>query len=95
MSDPPSSQRMHAVVRGRVQGVCFRAHTVDEAERLGLVGWVRNRTDRTVEVEAEGEEGALQALLRFLRQGPPSARVDGVDVEWREALGTEREFRYR
>jgi len=51
---PAKSRRLHAVVRGSVQGVGFRATTFDEARRLGLAGWVRNRVDGTVEVLAEG-----------------------------------------
>jgi acylphosphatase len=74
--------RVHALVAGLVQGVAFRAYTVDEARRLGLKGWVRNLPDGRVESEAEGERSALEALLAFLRRGPPAARVDGVQVTW-------------
>jgi acylphosphatase len=54
----------HAIVHGLVQGVFFRASTRDEAARLGLGGWVRNRDDGTVEVHAVGEENALRTLGR-------------------------------
>jgi acylphosphatase len=74
--------RLHVVVRGTVQGVAFRAYTVDEARRLGVAGWVRNLPDGGVEAEAEGERAALEALLAFCRRGPPAARVEGVDVAW-------------
>jgi acylphosphatase len=90
-----TTRRIHAVVRGRVQGVCFRAYTEEEAERIGVRGWVRNRMDGSVEVEAEGTEAELAALQRFLAQGPPSARVESVAIEEREPLGTETGFRIR
>jgi acylphosphatase len=79
--------RLHLVVSGRVQGVAFRAYTVDEARRLGLAGWVRNLPDGRVEAEAEGERPALEALLAFCRRGPPAARVEGVEVEWKAFRG--------
>ncbi len=78
--------RVHLLVSGRVQGVAFRAYTVDEAERLGVSGWVRNLSDGRVEVLAEGERGALEALVRFCQRGPPAARVDGVEIAW-DAFG--------
>jgi acylphosphatase len=79
--------RLHLVVSGRVQGVAFRACTVDEARRLRLAGWVRNLPDGRVEAEAEGERPALEALLAFCRRGPPAAQVDDVEVEWRGYRG--------
>lgn len=76
--------RQHRVVRmlisGRVQGVCFRAYTRDEARRLGLKGWVRNLPDGRVEVLAQGDPDTLKALESFCRQGPPYARVTFVEV---------------
>ena len=70
-------------MRGRVQGIYFRDFTRDHAQRLGLVGWVRNLPDgRTVEVLAEGSRSALEQLLVHLHQGPPGAYVACVDVEW-------------
>lgn len=74
--------RVHLVVSGRVQGVFFRGATVDEARRLGVAGWVRNLPDGRVEVLAEGERGALEALVAFCRRGPPAARVDDVEATW-------------
>jgi acylphosphatase len=71
--------RRRFIVRGRVQGVFFRAATVEQARALGLGGYVRNRADGTVEVEAEGAEQALEALERWLWRGPPLARVDAVE----------------
>lgn len=81
------------VVRGRVQGVFFRASTQREARRLGLVGWVANRADGAVELCAEGEEGALQELVAWAHHGPSGARVDEVDVQWRGFGGDHSDFR--
>jgi acylphosphatase len=75
-------KRLHATVRGRVQGVGFRAFAAREALRLGLVGWVRNAPDGTVAVLAQGPADAVDAFLAWLRRGPPSARVTRVEAEW-------------
>jgi acylphosphatase len=75
-------KRAGAVVRGRVQGVGFRAATHEVGRRLGLAGWVRNRPDGTVEVRAQGDEEALGRLHDFLRQGPRMAHVTNVDWFW-------------
>jgi len=70
--------RIHAVISGRVQGVYFRASTVDEARQLGLCGWVRNRSDGKVETEIQGDESEVRRLLNWLHKGPPMAAVSGV-----------------
>ncbi len=85
-------QQLHAIVRGRVQGVNFRHSTVTQASRLGLLGWVRNQPDGSVEVLAEGPRPVLEELLAFLRHGPPSARVSGVDPVWQPATQSYRQF---
>ncbi len=66
-------------VRGRVQGVGFRWHTVQRARDLGLRGRVWNNADGSVEVHAGGARDDLVALARWLAEGPPAARVVGVD----------------
>jgi acylphosphatase len=81
-----------ARVRGQVQGVGFRYSACREADRLGLTGWVRNTPRREVELWAEGPPESLASFLRWLRRGPPRARVEGVDVENKTALGTYRVF---
>lgn len=78
-------QRLHAVVQGRVQAVGFRAFVEDEAQSLGLRGWVRNRPDGTVECVAEGSRAALDRLVAALREGPPLARVESVEATFQEA----------
>jgi acylphosphatase len=67
-------------IHGRVQGVFYRAWAVGEARSLGLTGWVRNRGDGSVELEAWGDDEALDALLVRCRQGPPEARVERIDA---------------
>ena len=68
-------------VYGRVQGVGYRAACADVAIELGVRGWVRNRTDGTVEVMARGTAGQLEALRNWMASGPPAAHVLRVDVE--------------
>ncbi len=85
----------HAVVRGRVQGVGFRMHTQREAQRLRLRGYVRNLPDGSVEVEAGGPSDAIDALLEWLRRGPPSARVESLHWDWAPAGTLELPFSVR
>lgn len=95
MGTVTGQQRLHAIVHGRVQGVGFRATTLDEARRLSLAGWVRNLRDGTVEVLAEGEEARLKLLSAYLHRGPPGARVAQVVEEWQAAAGAPMPFQYR
>ncbi|MEA2318868.1 MAG: acylphosphatase [Solirubrobacteraceae bacterium] len=69
------------VVHGSVQGVFFRDTTRRHAESRGVAGWVRNRSDGTVEAHFEGEPDAVDALVGFTREGPRGAEVKGVDVD--------------
>ena len=84
-SDEPV--RLHAIVHGRVQGVNFRASTVQRASMLGIQGWVRNRVDGTVEAVAEGTRTRLSRFLDYLHEGPRSASVTDVEVTWDESQG--------
>lgn len=77
---------------GRVQGVAYRASTVEEARAQGVTGWVRNLPDGAVELEAQGDEGRVSALLAWCAHGPPAARVARVQTEEREVVAGEREF---
>jgi DNA ligase D-like protein (predicted 3'-phosphoesterase) len=81
---------MRASVRGRVQGVGFREATVARAGELGALGWVRNEDDGSVRVHAEGTPEALAGLEAFLREGPPGAKIDDVEVETVKAEGHEQ-----
>jgi acylphosphatase len=83
--DSGPSVRLEAVVRGRVQGVGYRYFVIDEAERLGLVGWVANELDGAVRCVAEGPRPLLEQLLAVLWVGPYAARVEAVNVRWSPA----------
>mgnify|MGYP006119241667 CR=1 FL=1 len=72
--------RIHALISGRVQGVWFRESTRKSAEEHGVAGWVRNLSDGRVEVLFEGEPSAVQAVIDFVREGPPHARVTEVEI---------------
>ena len=84
------AQAIRAHVRGDVQGVGFRDATVSRATEAGILGWVRNEGDGSVAVHAEGPAAALDALLAFLRDGPPLARVRDVAVEQVKPEGHEQ-----
>jgi DNA ligase D-like protein (predicted 3'-phosphoesterase) len=81
---------LRAVVQGKVQGVAFRDAAVRRAHALGVLGWVRNRDDGTVQVHAEGAPDALDAFVAWLHEGPAAARVDGVVVEKVKVEGHEQ-----
>jgi acylphosphatase len=68
------------VIRGRVQGVWYREAMRQEAEALGVAGWVRNRLDGTVEAHVEGPGEAVEALVRWARRGPEHAQVTDLEV---------------
>jgi acylphosphatase len=73
--------------------VSFRYHTVQQAERLGLTGWVRNHEDGSVRLEVQGPPASVDELLAWLHDGPPHARVDGVRVDAVEPRAGETGFR--
>jgi acylphosphatase len=78
---------IRCIVEGKVQGVYYRAATAERATALGLDGWVKNLPDGRVETVARGSLDALTQFAAWLWQGPPAARVDGVQVEeWSEAV---------
>ncbi len=86
-------KQVQLFVRGRVQGVYFRASTQREARRLGLTGWVRNRPDGSIEIVAEGEEVSIRELYGWAQKGPTAARVDRVETRWRSYTGDFPDFR--
>lgn len=87
--------RAHVFVSGKVQGVFFRSSTRREAERHGVKGWVRNLKDGRVEAVFEGEEKEVEALIDFCKEGPPSANVTDLDVNWGEYTGKFEDFRIK
>jgi len=79
--------RRRVIVRGRVQGVFFRASTRERAREVGAAGWVRNRPDGSVEAVFEGKPACVAAMLEFCRGGPRWARVDAVEEVVEEPEG--------
>lgn len=88
-------ERLSLRIRGRVQGVSYRASTRATATRLGLTGWVRNRHDGSVELIAEGPRAQLDALLEWCHEGPPHARVEALEPSWSAATGEFERFEVR
>ena len=86
------ARRIRALVIGHVQGVSYRASAAEHARQLGLVGWVRNLPDGSVELEAEGEDGQLADLVAWCEHGPPTARVTRVRIEELVPSGADRDF---
>lgn len=95
-TDRPSSySRVHMLVTGMVQGVGFRYFTVMAARRYGLTGWVRNRMDGSVELEAQGEGIGLERFERAVEAGPRWSRVEHVDIDVVPQVSGERDFSAR
>lgn len=85
--------RAHIWVKGRVQGVGFRAHVEYHARMIGdLTGWVRNVGYDTVEAVAEGERKRVELFIEKMKEGPRSSRVDDSRVEWESPTGEFQEF---
>ncbi len=81
------STAVDVVVTGHVQGVFFRASMRDQAERLGVTGWVRNDPDGSVRAHLEGPAAAVEDLVAWCADGPPNARVDEVRTTDGELTG--------
>lgn len=93
LSEPNKIVRAHIWVKGRVQGVGFRAHVEYGARQIGaLRGWVRNVGYDTVEAIAEGERDKVERFIAMMKEGPRASRVDEAKVEWETATGEFREF---
>lgn len=84
--------RSHAIISGRVQGVFFRMETKRAADRFGVLGWVRNLKDGTVEAVFEGDREQVDAVIGWCRQGPPHADVADVNVNWNDYTGEFKGF---
>ena len=92
MKSSAGMARVHLTIRGRVQGVYYRASMLQEAQHLGLKGWVRNCPDGSVEAVAEGTREKLEKLISWCWKGPPGARVTDIDPCWGPPQSNEREF---
>jgi len=79
--------RARAIISGRVQGVFYRLETKYAAERYGVFGWVKNRSDGTVEAVFEGDMENVNSILDWCRKGPPRANVKYIDVKREDYLG--------
>jgi acylphosphatase len=84
--------RRRVIISGRVQGVFYRDSMATVAEREGVSGWVRNLPDRRVEAVLEGKASAVERVIEWSWQGPPSARVDQVEVSEEHFLGEYQGF---
>ncbi len=87
--------RAHLFIDGRVQGVFYRAFVKDLAHDLGLNGWVKNLTDGRVEAVFEGDGTLIRQAIRRCYEGPPGARVSGIEVQWENYTGKESGFSVR
>jgi acylphosphatase len=86
---------VHMVVEGLVQGVGFRWFVARQANMLGLRGFVENKNNGTVEIEAEGERGLLEELIKQVRIGPRSAQVANLGLEWKNPTQQLTHFQIR
>lgn len=87
-----TEKRAHIIVEGRVQGVYFRAYALERGKELGLVGWVRNRNDGSVEAVVEGDAGAVDRMIAWFHKGSPLSAVSKVTVTPEEPSGLDRDF---
>jgi acylphosphatase len=88
--DPAGIVARRTRVRGHVQGVGFRWYAKEHAREIGLAGWVQNLPDGSVEAWLEGAPATVEAMIAWLRHGPPAARVETVDVSEVEPSGASR-----
>lgn len=80
------------IIFGRVQGVFFRKSTKEKADELGVLGWVRNDSDGSVEIMAVGEKEILEKFIKWCKKGPPLAKVENVEADWSKASSDFEEF---
>jgi acylphosphatase len=92
MPEPTKIARLHIRVKGRVQGVGFRAHVDYTARALAVTGWVRNVGYDVVEAVAEGEREKLEQLAAAIKSGPGGSHVDDATVEWNDPTGEFERF---
>ncbi len=90
-----AKKRLYLKIFGDVQGVGFRYYASEMARNLGLTGWMKNASDKTVEGEIEGEEKLLEEFLEWAKGGPRWARVEKVEARWEEFKGEFQNFKIR
>jgi len=93
--DREEKARVTVEVYGRVQGVGYRYFVQSQARQLGISGWVRNRRDGSVELEAEGSRANLEQFLQAIRRGPAAARIERVHSVWGPYTGQYDGFEVR
>lgn len=74
-------KQIRVIIKGRVQGVFYRASTKKQADQLGIQGWVRNLPDGSVEALFQGDQTIISKMLAWCRQGPPASKVETVSTE--------------
>ena len=87
--------RAHIFVKGRVQGVFFRANTCNKAQELGITGWVRNLPNGQVEAIFEGEKQKVEEIIGWAKRGSSITRVEGIEVEFEKYKGEFNDFEIR
>jgi len=87
--------RAHIFVSGRVQGVFFRARTMERAVRLGVGGWIRNLPDGRLEAVFEGKKEPVEAIIEFCRIGPKNAVITEFNLKWEPYLNEFKDFKVR
>jgi len=88
-------KRLKAKIFGQVQGVFFRSYIEQAAQSLGLVGWVKNESDGSVKVVAEGDKEDLKKIIKFLKRGPNSAKITKTEIKWEKSKGEFKDFGIR
>ena len=88
-------KQAHLKIYGEVQGVFYRANTQERAEELGLVGWVKNLGDGSVEIVVQGEEESIKEMMSWCYEGPAGSMVEDVHVSWEEIEEIFKEFSVR
>lgn len=86
---------LYAIIKGKVQGVGYRAYVEGAANELKLSGYARNMPDRTVEVVAQGDQQVLKEFVEYLNEGSLLANVETVEVEWRSVKREYDDFSLR
>jgi acylphosphatase len=85
-------RRINITVFGKVQGVLFRASICQKAKEFNLIGWVKNQSDDSVKIIAQGKKDNLEKLIKWCYNGPKNAIIEKVDIEWKKATNEFKNF---